>query len=185
MAWRRGEHGGWIVHEAVTDDRRRDSLTVRRLEHHEALYALAPIRHLDLVDAGPVVEALFACEALSRLVSLSLCGAPVGDAGARAAAQSPRLGRLSHLYLFEMGIGRDGLEALAASERLGALEYLGFAGNAVPDVNPYFVYDAWGGKSDCDPSELARRIAAEHGPRPWLDQRRLYELGESPSRLLL
>ena len=65
------------------------------------------------------------------LEELDLTKNLVGDAGARALAESPNLNRLRRLNLNENHIGEEGAEALAASSRLPALAELGLSHNAL------------------------------------------------------
>ncbi len=122
--------------------------------------ALPALRALCLLRAGPQaggVDALVGADFFSELRSLSLAGNPlgpaaaiavangpvenlrvldlhetrVGDRGAAALAQSPRLAGLLELDLAESHIGDAGAEALAGSPHLSGLLYLNLYGNSI------------------------------------------------------
>ena len=103
--------------------------------------ALAPLRHLDLVDAAPVAEALAACPGLAQIrgLSFNLAGTRfgktrLGDAGAVALAASPHLRRLRYLDLRFSDLGEDALAAIATSPNLPRLEVGLLDGNRVADL---------------------------------------------------
>jgi uncharacterized protein (TIGR02996 family) len=126
------------------------------------IYRRAPVLDLNLRGVRPVARELFASPHLSRIRSMWLVRADLGDAEAIALAESPYLGALEWLDLGANRIGAAGLDALAASERLPRLAYVGFMGNAIPDPTPRFAdeYDA----DTREAAELQRR----HGRREWL-----------------
>src|SRR5690606_19612964 len=68
---------------------------------------------------------------MPNLVSLSLDGAPLGDAGARALA-SCQLPRLEHLSLIGCGIGPDGARALLDAPELAHVPHMALG----PDEGP-------------------------------------------------
>jgi uncharacterized protein (TIGR02996 family) len=110
-------------------------LSYNPLQAPDALAALgsAPLdalRSLDLTTPGvhsgddaAAVRILAASPRLAGLRSLKLSGWQLGDAGARALAESPYL-NLTHLNLHQTGIGPEGAAALAASPRLSRLRVL-------------------------------------------------------------
>ena len=87
----------------------------------KTLFAMAPIRHLDLVHARPVIAELVDCPGLERIAGLSFNFAgtprydPVGDDVAIALAASPRLRNLRYLDLGHSELSEAALAAVASS----------------------------------------------------------------------
>lgn len=131
------------------------------------IFALAPIRHLDLTAARDVVRPLFALPQLGQIVSLSLAGCRIGDAGLRVLAESPHLGRLEWLDLGGNEITAQGVEALAASPKLPRLTRLFMPDNPADPVETA-IRDEVGTVATIEPSELGLTLEAKHGKRPWL-----------------
>ncbi len=104
------------------------------LRHAEEIFRLAPVRELALLRAGPHVRALAACVQLTRLSSLDVVGARMGDEGARLFAASPHLRGLRALNLSTNNIGPAGARALAGSRYLASLQELRLRDNHVGDV---------------------------------------------------
>lgn len=103
------------------------------LSAHAALFALEPVRAVELVDVDRAsVEELVRAGCLERITSLALRG-DVGDDGTRALAGCPDLRNLVNLNLNSAGVGPDGAAALAASPHLAGLEALTLSGN---DIGP-------------------------------------------------
>ncbi|HEY3740806.1 MAG TPA: TIGR02996 domain-containing protein [Bryobacteraceae bacterium] len=127
------------------------------------LYRRAPILHLELQNAKPVAEALFASPHLARIVSINLWKNDLEDAEAQIIARSPHLKRLAWLDLGNNKIGGAGFESLAASTSIPRLEYLGFTYNTLENPCPKFAddYDTT--------SLLATQLMAKYGHREWLD----------------
>jgi uncharacterized protein (TIGR02996 family) len=96
-----------------------------------ALFALAPIRHLDLVEAHHCAAELFASPYLDRILSLSLKRCALDDADLSLLAASRHLGELRWLSLAENEFGIEGIEALARSPGLNKLVHADFQGNRV------------------------------------------------------
>jgi hypothetical protein len=138
------------------------------LESADELSAMAPVLHLDLLDARLVVEDLSRSAWLERIVSISLRDNGLGDAEATLIADSPHLRNLEWLDLSNNQIGAAGLEALAASENLPRLGFVDLRWNAVDDPTPQHAdeYDAT--------SPTAEALQAEYGHREWLDARPRY-----------
>jgi uncharacterized protein (TIGR02996 family) len=97
----------------------------------EALFALAPIRQLHLINAHQYVEQLSECAFLSRPLGLSL-GSWIDNRGVRVLARSPLLGRLTSLDLSRNRISTLGAHYLARSPYLGSLDDLYLRGNPIP-----------------------------------------------------
>lgn len=144
------------------------------LRHGPEIYRRAPVRHALLTDVDTaLVPALAASPLLARLSSLSLSHNPIGDDGIRALLGSPYLTKIRWLGLMNCDIGPVGVDAFASAvpHVMPNLRFLRFGRNRA-DLVPYGMgSDAVSGQ---DPIEvhvpgIADRIAAEHGPLPWLD----------------
>lgn len=163
-------HRGFI--EGVTMDAR------QFLARGAELYKIAPIRHLTLNGARPVIGELAASPLLRRLASLGVNSNDLGDVGAAAIAGSTQLERLRLLDLSFNGITRTGLDALAASPNLARIDYINLAGNPCGEPGETYGVDPMtltivGGSIGSSP--LGAELEARHGERPWL---------HAPSRLL-
>ena len=104
------------------------------LAHADRIFALAPVRHLDLTNAKVRFAALMNSSHLARISSLSLAGNGLTDADAKLLADSPHLAQLTWLNLGRNAIGEAGAEALAASSRLPGLTILSMASNPCDPV---------------------------------------------------
>ena len=95
------------------------------------------VRELTLYENGLSargIEALVGdASSLADLWGLMLSGNPIGDAGVRAIAASPRVGRLQSLVLEKVGMTDEGAAALAESPNLGQLLTLYVGGNALTE----------------------------------------------------
>jgi len=134
-----------------------------------ALYARAPVLHVQLTGAKAVAAALFGSPHLARLHSLDLMGNALGDAEVALLAASPHLANLRWLGLANNQIGRPGLDALAASRQLPRLAYVALSGNVVDDPLPGLV-DEYASEKP-----LATELQAQHGKLAWLDFSRFRE----------
>ena len=150
----------WMFRRGFVEEVTLDAPTF--LARAPELYRRAPILHLTLTGARPVIRELAASPHLDRIRSLSLTGNDLGDAEIAVLADSPHLAGLRWLDLGDNHVGQAGLEALAASPLLPALQYLGFADNAIPDPTP-----AHRDEYDSD-SAVAKQLLGKHGARPWL-----------------
>jgi uncharacterized protein (TIGR02996 family) len=149
------------------------------LDHGAELFARAPIRHLDLVEARPHAARLFQSELLARIHTLRLWRSELEDGEVRALCASPHLANLRWLDLSGNRIGQGGLEALAASTQLAALQVLVFADNLVPDPTPQIGESDWNGAAVWRyVTETAQQLEARFGKKPWLSSLRL----EPPAR---
>ena len=153
-----------------------------------ALYDLAPIRHVDLVDAAPVAADLAACEGLAQLrgLSFNLAGTRfgkhrLGDAGARALLASPYLRKLRYLDLRYSDLGEDTLAAIVTTDALPRLEVGYLDGNRPAELSEDVSLDWDGTLTDARPTAALHAFTQRHGDRPWLhpvEQRRRYVLRE-------
>lgn len=136
------------------------------LAHADLLFALAPIRHLDLTSVIDVAEALFASPHLAKIRSLGLDSQGICDEHLELLAASPSLGELRWLSLNRNGITFTGADALAASASLPRLAYVRFLGNPFDPTEHQghdqgIVVDSW------LPPE-GEALEAKHGPIRWL-----------------
>ena len=110
------------------------------LELGERLFALHPLRHVSITDAGQGeysdperhrrhVSTLAASPLMARLTSMGLPW--IGDQGIEVLAASPHLARLTALNLFRGQLGPAGARALAASPYLGQLTNLDLSANRI------------------------------------------------------
>ncbi|MEJ7600069.1 MAG: hypothetical protein WKG01_19330 [Kofleriaceae bacterium] len=150
----------WMFRRGFVEEVTLDARTF--LARAPELYRRAPILHLTLTGAKPVVPALFGSPYLDRIRSLSLARNDLGDAEVATLAGSPHLAAMRWLDLSDNPVGQAGLEALAASPHLPALQYLGFADTAIPDPTP-----AHRDEYDAD-SAVAKQLVTKYGARPWL-----------------
>jgi len=134
--------------------------------HAPELFALAPIRHLDITALGGFAAELFTSPWLRGIRSLSLRSTGLDDDGLAAIAASPHLAELEWLSLAENAVDMPGLEALAGSRGLAQLAYVDFFGNPVDPAEQY---------TDDQGVILERRLPAQgqalearHGPLRWL-----------------
>jgi hypothetical protein len=138
------------------------------------LVALAPIRHVDLAHARPVIADVVDCPGLERIVGLSfnLIGTPrydpLGDDGAIALAASLRLQNLRFLDLGHSKLSEAGLAAIATSPNLPRLEVGDLSGNAIADLVEETSSDDGGTTIDAWPGSGLVDFERRHGRREWL-----------------
>lgn len=101
----------------------------RFLSMAPALYAKAPILHLELTDAKPVFAELCQSPHLSRIRSLDLAECGLTDAEMNPLAACPHLGELRWLSLAFNQIDTFGAGVLAASKMFPKLRFVRLAGN--------------------------------------------------------
>ena len=132
------------------------------------LYALAPIRHVDLKDARPVFSQLAASALLAPLRSLSFARDGIGDDEVVMLAASPNLPRLRYLDLsYNPKIGERGIEQLIRSPLRDQLQFVGRWGNPYHPT-PAVETDWDGSIYDVIDSPLAAQLEARFGVVPWL-----------------
>jgi uncharacterized protein (TIGR02996 family) len=140
----------------------------------KALFAMAPIRHLDVVHAKPAIAELVDCPGLERIVGLSFNFAgtprydPIGDDAAIALAASPRLKNLRYLDLGHSKLSEAGLAAIASSPNLPRLEVADLSGNAIPEMVEVTSGDYDGTTLDAWPGPGLVDFESRHGRREWL-----------------
>lgn len=146
------------------------------LERADELFALAPIRDIQLVDAAADIEAIAASPHLARLGSLHFYNrsgaSALGDAGLRTLLASPYLSRISLLYLSGNQITSVGVEALASQwQKMPNLIDVGLGNNPVENPKE---------STPTDPTTLdmvhtditlppfGEQLEATYGTLPWL-----------------
>jgi uncharacterized protein (TIGR02996 family) len=154
---------GFVEHARVTLD------DVMRLGTR--LYALTPIRHLDLVcprgTPADEVRRAFGAPGLERLRSLSLAGLGIGDEGARALAGCAALAHVRWIDLSRNAIGRAGVEALARSALMADKLFVLDGNPCDPIERPSFDWD--GSVADVTSPGFPSEIEAAVGHRvAWL-----------------
>ncbi len=144
------------------------------LEIGAELFELAPIQHVNLKHPFGPIESIANSPLITRLTSLSICGAKAefGDAGARVIAAASAVSHLSCLSLNDNEITRAGVEALAASKYLAKAKYVGLEGNPA-DPTPFDAF--WKHEPDVTVNtwrlpDLAIELKRKFGPRPWLER---------------
>jgi uncharacterized protein (TIGR02996 family) len=155
----------WVVVEASTFVR-----------EWEAMFALAPIRHLDLVHARGVMAEVADCPGLERIVGLSfnLFGTtlndPVGDEAAVALAASARLRGLRYLNLGDSKLSEAAMAEVAKSASFPSLEVGLLYGNALADFREDIGEDPQdvGYFMDVRPSPSMASFERKYGRRDWL-----------------
>ncbi len=139
------------------------------------LYALAPIRYLDLTGVKPVIDQLFSSELLRQTVGLYIADQDLGDDGMKRLTDCPHLGKVAMLEIDGNNIGQPGLDALAASANLPSLEYVNFHNNLVPDpTDTYAVEPIAGYNTDPQPSEGGQKLERKFGYQKWLHGPQLF-----------
>jgi uncharacterized protein (TIGR02996 family) len=157
------------------------ALPARRfLELARQLYALSPIRHLDLTDVRPVIHELFSSPSLEPLRSLSLQNCKLTDKEIEILAASPFLKQLRWLSLADNLVRMPGAEALASTKNLPGLRYVVFDGNPV-NPSQQFGHDQ-GVIMDFWMPDEGSYLEQKYGRLPWLraDPRKITDL--PPSR---
>ncbi|MBL0213632.1 MAG: hypothetical protein IPQ07_07105 [Myxococcales bacterium] len=148
------------------------------LANGQRLYALAPIRSVQLVNAGAVVAEVAVSPLVRQLAHLGLQKNGLGDAAAQALARSTQLGNLRLLDLSFNAITESGLEALAASQQLRGLVFVNLVGNPCGDPSETYGVDGTTGHMVPGTASLppsGKALEAKHGELPWL---------HAPSRLM-
>lgn len=101
------------------------------LENAERLFAVAPVRHLDLMDVRELRDSIASSPFLGRLTSLSLDGCGLASSDIRSLVSTPSLFALRWLSLRDNRLDLDGARAIAASPYLKMLRVVRFEGNPV------------------------------------------------------
>jgi len=135
------------------------------VRHGDQLVTLAPIQHVTITAPLGDVAAILATAATRQLSSLFIggFGMAFGDAGAIALARSPNVIGLKVIDVYANAIGDAGVEAMAASPYLEGAAYINFAANPANPTPFANIHDDFYGRP-----ELARRLQAAFGERPWL-----------------
>ncbi|MGH1347827.1 MAG: hypothetical protein ACRBN8_40105 [Nannocystales bacterium] len=104
------------------------------LAHAKDLFALAPIRHVDLTDVRNVNESLFASPWLATLRSLGMDAVGLHDIHMQLLGASPHAAQLGWLSAEDNHLTTNSYAALAASTTLPRLRFARFSGNTVDPV---------------------------------------------------
>jgi len=136
------------------------------LENYAAIFAAAPVQHVDLSGVRDVGEDLFTSAGLARIRSLSMESCGLYDFHMRLLADSPRVGLLRWLSLANNHLEMGGAEAIAASPHLKMLRFAEFRGNPV-DPCEQLGWDAGVVVSAWLPPE-GEQLEARFGYLPWL-----------------
>ncbi len=136
------------------------------LQRAPQVFALAPVRHLDLTMAALSAEKLFASPYLARVRSLSLNKCGLTDAHMELLAASPHAAGLRWLSLDENALTVAGADAIARSPHLKRLAYASFYGNPVDPSDRYAtdgddIASVW-------KTPEGKLLEGRHGPLPWL-----------------
>jgi uncharacterized protein (TIGR02996 family) len=140
----------------------------RFLEVAPALFAAAPIQHVNLTGPRTRWLELLRSPHLARLSSLALEKLDLDDSDARTIAGAEALRTLRYLSLSKNRIGRDGVEALAASPWLARLDVLDLSNNPCNPVPRPSGRDLDGRVTAVARPALANELVSRYGPRPWL-----------------
>lgn len=133
-----------------------------------ALHAAAPILHVKLLGAAPLLRHLLESGILSRLLSIDLSAQGLEDAHVEQLARADGLGSLRALDLRGNRITEAGARALFASTSLPALVHAPLDGNPCGSLYAEAPWDDGMPPSEAwERTPLGERLAAEHGPRRW------------------
>src|SRR5438270_9356989 len=94
------------------------------LAHGEELFAVVPVRHVELLDATAHLSALANCPLLERLAALTIAACPAGNALAKALGGSAYVSRLRNLHVPRNGLTDPATLALTAVPRFERLTTL-------------------------------------------------------------
>jgi uncharacterized protein (TIGR02996 family) len=101
------------------------------LSRGEELFAVAPVRHVELLDVASHLPGLCRCELLERLAALTVAGCPAGNVVAKTLARSPFVGRLTGLHLPRNGLTDVAALAVAAAPQFERLMTLDLSENEI------------------------------------------------------
>lgn len=153
------------------------------LQHAPAIFALAPIRHLNLTNVAPVAEALFESPYLENIVTLSLHKCDLTDEHMALLANSPYVGNLRWLSLMLNNFSMTGIESLAKSTSLEQVQYINFYGNEV-DPTEELVVEQGVITQYLLPAE-GKFLEENYGPIRWLHVEAELESDYPPDRFMM
>ncbi|MEM6997143.1 MAG: TIGR02996 domain-containing protein [Myxococcota bacterium] len=149
---------GFVEHVALT--------AADFLSHGDALFAAAPIHHVDLLDVREVDERLFASPLLRRLRSLGLDRCGLHDIHVQLLSASSHVGELRWLSAGHNHLGMPAYGALATSTELPRLAFAEFGGNP---VDPVEVLGVDGEEVVAtEMPEAGQALERQHGHLEWL-----------------
>ena len=133
------------------------------------LRARAPIRHLDLTEAGDALQELASSEQLTVIRSLSMQACGLRDEDVERFVRSPNLTSLRWLSLADNDLGPRAAAAIADSPLRQQLAYVDFNNNGYSPSEQYahddgFIVDSW-----LPPEGVA--LEERYGVLPWLHHR--------------
>jgi uncharacterized protein (TIGR02996 family) len=136
------------------------------IEYASDVFALAPIRHLDLTGVREVAGELFRSDHLLKLYSLSMNACGLDSSHIRLMTAEPKLLSLRWLSLEDNQLDYEAARILAGAKSLDALRVVNLAGNP---VNPTEELGIEGGEVvDTNLPESGERLEQEFGPVRWL-----------------
>ena len=97
----------------------------------EDLFAVVPVRHVELLDVASHLTQVVRCPLLERLAVLTVAGCPAGNAIPKALAGSSHATRLRGLHLPRNGLTDAAAVALAFAGQLDRLTVLDLSENAI------------------------------------------------------
>jgi len=140
----------------------------RFLDVAPALFAAAPIQHLNLTEPRTRWLEMLRSPHLARLASLSLQRMGFGDEDAKVIARAEGLRTLHWLSLARNQLGEAGVEALAASPWLARLDVLDLSNNPCDPIPKPAGRDLDGRVTAIDRPAFANVLVSRYGARPWL-----------------
>ena len=140
----------------------------RFLEVAPAVFAAAPIQHVNLTAPRTRWRELLRSPQLARLASLGLERLDLTDDDAKLIAGAEALRSLRWLSLARNKIGSAGVEALAASPWLARLDVLDLSLNPCDPVPRPAGRDLDGRVTAIDRPAFADVLVSRYGERPWL-----------------
>lgn len=157
------------------------------LERADELFAVAPIRAIQFVDAAADIEAIAASPHLARLVSLNFYNrsgaSALGDAGLRTLLESPHVSRVALLHVPDNEITRAGVELLAShGQRMPNLVEVSLGNNRCEDPRETAGFDSMTMdvvNSSISLPPFGKELEAAYGEIPWLHSYSRY-LSNSP-----
>lgn len=101
------------------------------LAHAEALFRLAPVTHVRMLEGGQLLPQLADCPHLARLRRLQLSGNYLNDDSLRALAASPHTRQLISLHLGKNNFTNRGARVLSHAPHLAGLRALNLSANFI------------------------------------------------------
>jgi len=139
------------------------------LKNAEAIFAVAPIQHLVLRNAKPLMSELAACAYLLRLRSLTLRGNQLDDGDIDTLAASSYVAELRALLLDDNAITNAGVETIAASPNFRLLAGLNLDGNRCDNpIDSHQSFDEFSVYWYWVPQPFGEALEAKYGKKLYL-----------------